>query len=170
MALRARRGQAFETMMLVISVIVAIAILTILLGFLGGISFGATDAKSVINDLLKAVERKSVGIEQKNTALFDKGVIISAAEIISGTAIQRGDVRFQCSEDAFCTDSDAPITIIEGGGGTTARLTVKSKVNGAIVACKGEASEYYVCVGRPEKLGKGDDLDPSKVCSDKCVI
>lgn len=161
------RGQAFETMMLVISVIVAIAILTILLGFLGGISFGATDAKSVISDLLKAVERKGVGIEQKGTALFDRGAIITSTEVVAGTAIQKDNVKFECAEPAFCGGgTGAPININPEGK----KVTVKSKVNGAIVVCKGDGVDYFVCIGRPEKLGKGDTDDPVTDCSNKCNI
>lgn len=163
MVMHGRRGQAFETMMLVISVIVAIAILTILLGFLGGISFGATDAKSVISDLLKAVDRKGVGLDQKAPATFDKTIF--AAEVTAGTAILKEDVKFYCEDDAtFCGGSGgAPINIGSGGASS---IKVTRKANGAIVVCKGEGkTEYSVCVGRPERLN-----DVADACSSKCEL
>ncbi len=140
--LRERRGQAFETMMLVISVIIAVAILGILTGFLANINIGSQSAKDTITTLLKQVESKNIGSASTDGATFAAADIITAVEVIQGTSIQSTKIKFKCSDPSFCSDSTAPMTT------TDTKITVTSKAKGYIFACKGPAdTNYHVCIG-----------------------
>jgi len=159
---RRRRGQAFETMMLVISVIVAVAILGVLLGFLGNISFGATGAKDTMKSLVSKIQQSGGGSEVSKRADFAEALRLKPDDIIGETPILSSNVKFWCAESEFC------------GGGTNAamdvkndQITVKTKASGAIVVCKaykGTNAKYYnICIGSSD--------DPNAVadfCDGKC--
>ncbi|MCX6767543.1 MAG: hypothetical protein NTY90_02315 [Candidatus Micrarchaeota archaeon] len=166
---RQRRGQAFETMMLVISVIVAVAILGVLLGFLGGISFGATGAKDTIKSLVSKVYQRGIGIESAPKAEFAPGNDVFVAEVIGETPIQAADVSFYCPPGLgeICGSADKPLST--GSGGTS--FKVHTKISAAISVCKGPRQagaggpSYYVCVGSTDYAS-----DLADACAQKCGL
>ena len=145
------RGQAFETMMLVISVIVAIAILGALLGILAGIpGIGTGEAKTAIRDLLKTIEQSGVGIETKEKVDFNVGVTL-VDQLVQGTSIQTDLIKLHCAPDStICGDDTKPVVI-----SSTQDLDVKKKVKGTIVVGKAsDKRQYHVCIGDIEILSK----------------
>lgn len=150
------RGQAFETMMLVISVIVAVAILTILLSFLGVINIFGENAKTVIPQMIKNIESKGAGIELKANAQFDQG-IITTDELTVDTPVQQSNIIFHCPQSTgggtLCgTSGSVPILITQGSGGESSTITMSKKTNAAIAVCKSSRStNYHICIGTKEK-------------------
>lgn len=136
------RGQTFETMMLVISVIVAIAILGVLMGFLSGVSFGAKDAKAVIPQLFAKVFQAGYGVEFEKNVEFKQGAIILKRDAIGQSAVSDANVDFSCAEstDALC-NSGGPIVLATDKIGP-----VNSKVTGVVAVCT-NGQKYHVVVG-----------------------
>ena len=160
---RQRRGQAFETMMLVISVIVAVAILGVLLGFLGGISFGATGARDTMKSLVSKIYQRGGGSEISKRADFDAGLIIKQEDIIGETPIVAANIAFDCIDNDICSGSGGAAMKLEGNK----KITVSNKVSAAIAVCKAytgtSAKTYHICIG--------DSADPEGVsngCDGKC--
>ncbi len=145
-----KRGQAFDTMMLVISVIVAIAILGLLLGFLGGIGGFGAKAKDVIPDLVKKVQAKGFGLELKENVEFNKGDSIYQRDAIGQAPISKDDLKFDCvRSDASCgTASDSPVFLGSNN------LVGNQKISLTVAVCLGELSStvgegnYLVLVGK----------------------
>lgn len=129
-------------MMLVISVIVAIAILGILLGFIGGIGTFGADARTVMSDLMKKVQQRGFGMEVKDKAEFPQGVQYYARDVVGESPVDPKNVKFECATgDARCTGQGAPITMSE-----TVIGPVSKKLQAAVAVCTGDALNYYVCV------------------------
>jgi len=142
-----KRGQAFETMMLVISVIVAVAILGILLGFIGGIGTFGANAKTVIPDLMKKVANKGYGIEVKDNVEFTAGDIILLREAIGEAPISEANVAFKCTSNAGTCGNDGsgkPLEVKESTG--EGKITVTKKISASIAVCT-DGSKYRVFVG-----------------------
>lgn len=162
---RKKRGQAFETMMLVISVIVAVAILGILLGFLGNIGGFGAGAKTVIPDLVKKVANKGYGIESKDNVEFSAGDIIVQKEAIGEAPISELKLHFVCGTvaSALCSSSGTtvPLTISD------TKVTVNKKISASIAVCTGDGSEYYVEVGN-RGSGKDGIAQTSSDAAEKC--
>lgn len=141
---RMRRGQAFETMMLVISVIVAIAILGILLGFIGGIGGFGANAKTVMPDLMKKVQARGVGLEVKDKVEFSSGDRYFPAEVVGETPVNPANVKFSCNTEAgsICgTGTEQPVTV------TSSQIVVNKKISGAVAVCSADGINYRVCIG-----------------------
>lgn len=76
------RGQAFDTMMLVISVIVALAILAVLLNIIGGITgIGQGDPSSLMHTQLKNMVTAGYGCSSPQTTTITRGTSIFAKQI-----------------------------------------------------------------------------------------
>jgi len=78
----ARRGQAFETMMLVISVIVALAILGVLTGILGQISFGTDTPDKLMHDKLKDIVPAGYGQSVPMKATLKRSTRLDLRQVI----------------------------------------------------------------------------------------
>ncbi|MFH0835604.1 MAG: hypothetical protein V1834_00385 [Candidatus Micrarchaeota archaeon] len=135
-----RRGQAFETMMLVISVIVAVAILGILLGFIGGIGTFGANAKTVMPDLMKKVSQRGSGLEIKDKVEFSAGDRIYQKDAVGEAAISPLKVKFFCQDPDLC-EGDGPLEI------TDQKIVVNSKINAVIAVCSKDGVDYKVVVG-----------------------
>lgn len=137
-------------MMLVISVIVAVAILGILLGFLGNIGGFGAGAKTVIPDLVKKVANKGYGIESKDNVEFSAGDIIVRKEAIGEAPINEEKLHFICAGSAtVCSGDSAPLNI-----GEDTKIIVNKKISASIAVCTGDGTEYYVLVGN---RGSGEE-------------
>ncbi len=169
-----KRGQAFETMMLVISVIVALAILAVLMGILGnlGTQFGS-DPKTVMRDGLREVSSKGYGLLAAKKATFEKGDIILKKDVIGDTPIQPVELKF------FGASTLAGSSCPTGTGGTANSLsiasgdsiTVCSKVEAYISVC-GDGSKisnplYCIAISRQPGGASGAATD---LCKSSCGL
>jgi len=134
------RGQAFETMMLVISVIVAVAILGILLSFLGGIGTFGANAKEVLPDLVKKVSQRGYGVEVRGKVEFTAADRFYRKNAIGESAVAENNLDFFCDDDAICGDKSAPLTVTENS------IVVNKKITGAIATCTEDGVEYHIFI------------------------
>ncbi|MBI4360565.1 hypothetical protein HY572_02205 [Candidatus Micrarchaeota archaeon] len=157
-----KRGQAFETMMLVISVIVAIAILGVLLNILGGVSFGVGDPKEIMKTELKSINSAGYGFSQPKEAEFKTGSYIDQRSVIGDAPILANQLAFGCeSGNTVCgSGKDAAIEV------TDKDITVNKNTKAFIVVCGDESKDtpnYCVGVGRQPS-------DSRDACRDACNI
>jgi len=152
------KGQAFETMMLVISVIVALAILGVLLNILGGISFGVGSAESVMQDGLKNVQSRGFGITVAKKATFEKDSLILKQSVIKDVPIPDDVFAFKCDDTIICSTNKLDVT--------ESRIDAKARLDAYIVVCGDETrSPLKYCVG----LGSSE-LNARTACTTKCDI
>ncbi|MEM4255340.1 MAG: hypothetical protein QXR53_03355 [Candidatus Norongarragalinales archaeon] len=152
------KGQAFETMMLVISVIVALAILGVLLNILGGISFGVGDPSAVMQDGLKTVQSKGFGITTAKKATFEKDALIVKRSVIQDVPIDPSELAFACN-GSICTADKLDVT--------DDKIEANIRIEAQIVICGDDTRptdpKYCVGVGRnPEEA--------RTACTSKCGI
>ncbi|MFA5246959.1 MAG: hypothetical protein WC408_03675 [Candidatus Micrarchaeia archaeon] len=144
-----KRGQAFDTMMLVISVIVAVAILGMLLGFLGGIgSFGAKYS-DVIPDLVKKINTQGVGITLQEKVEFSVGGMnpFVAQNAIGTAPISSDNVKFSCvSGDNLC-GTDNPLDVEDGS------IMINQKITATVAVCYNDqkSTTYHIIIGSVTK-------------------
>ncbi len=139
-----RRGQAFETMMLVISVIVAVAILGVLLGFLGNIGFNVANAKTVIPDLIKKVSSEGFGVEAKENVDFSQDDVIYVENMIKGSSIPAANLQICVGSNL--KSGDTPLKPPTGTITGDSAIEVKSAVRAAIAACKGKGLNVRISI------------------------
>ena len=159
------KGQAFETMMLVISVIVALAILGVLLNILGGINFtGVGDPSAVMKDGLKQIQSSGYGITTAKKATFDRGSLIRKKSVIQDIPISLTELSFACEGTAICGTGKVEIT---NPGQDTESFESNSRLEAFIVVCgdaqKSTDPKFCVGIGRLEK-------DAKNACTTKCGI
>jgi hypothetical protein len=160
------RGQAFETMMLVISVIVALAILAVLLNVvnIADIIFRPTsNPNEVMNKGLKDVVTRGTYVSQALSVVFEPSQILRST--VRGTIpdIRNEEINFAC-EGAECDDYFEQ-------GELPAKLVVKKKITMNIVVCgdsTGEATsdgnpKYCIGIARMAK-------DASAKCISECGL
>jgi hypothetical protein len=130
-------------MMLVISVIVALAILAVLMNIIGGIGVvggGAPD--TLMHDQLKDVVSKGYGYSGAKKAVFAEGTIITTDQVILPdiTSVQPNEIAF------LLPAGDDPLKdAFEGGGAAGEKLIVKRKVEANFVICgKATTPQTYV--------------------------
>lgn len=155
--LKQRKGQAFETMMLVISVIVALAILGVLLGILGNLpGVGTGDPKLVVKEELKKIAGTYSSGTQPREATLKTGVI-NTRDITDGTTLLPDSVKFIVADSL----KDGVIELGESDRSlrATRDLKVTVVVCGDPAAAGGEA-QYFVSIA-PERQGL--------LASDNCV-
>ncbi len=91
------RGQAFDTFKLMIAAVVAVAILGILMGILGGITVPGADPTNIIRDqLAKAYQYKGSTFVSTSEAQFQAGIEYSAEsfkDVIGGGS---NEIKFYC--------------------------------------------------------------------------
>ncbi len=134
-------------MMLVISVIVAVAILGVLLGFLGNIGFNVANAKTVIPDLIKKVSNQGFGVEAKENVDFAKDDVIYVENMISGSSIPAGNLQICIGGNL--KQSDSPLKLSKSSGtGLTGddNIQINSGVKAAIAACKGAGLNMRISI------------------------
>lgn len=143
------RGQAFDTMMLVISVIVAIAILGILTGILGGVNPEVNDPKALMKSTLSKIYSAGFGVSDAKEVNFKKDSVILKEEVIGNTAMNKNELNFVCaSSSTICGPGKA---IVTSGN----KIEVNSDTKANIVACGNDArSKYCIAIGRQPKEAK----------------
>ncbi|VVB67741.1 Uncharacterised protein [Candidatus Norongarragalina meridionalis] len=137
-----KRGQAFETMMLVISVIVAVAILGVLLGFISRIGPGiGGDALTTMQTQLKSVQSRGFGSSNVEKATFKEGSI-RVGELVVDLPVSANDVKFSAVDGGICGSSDTdPLKCEEK------KITINKQIVGYITTCKGESGPYVIVIG-----------------------
>jgi hypothetical protein len=153
------RGQAFETMMLVISVIVALAILGVLLSILGVFGGGIVggDPKSTMKDNFRDLHSGGgIGVSAPKRVTFKAGTTVVPKELISSLPIQSKQIKFICANnDDICSDN--PMKVDD------AIITVSSDVEVTLVTCANEGSDnnqeanYYAAVSHANKPSEATD-------------
>jgi hypothetical protein len=143
-------------MMLVISVIVAVAILSILLGFIGRIGPGiGGDAVTTMKTQLKSVQSTGYGSSNMEKATFKEGTI-RVGELIADLPLAAGDVEFVKVENGICgTDESSPLIC------DTNKVQVNKGIVGYIMTCKGDNSDKYnIVIGSEnQKTDVGNKCD-----------
>lgn len=152
MNFRQRRGQAFETMMLVISVIVALAILGVLLNILGGVG-GLFNPSNPVDSIKKELLRIGGTFSPGEAAVqvkLEKERRITTRQVTEGNpSILATDLKFVVQESL--TD------VVEFGEDF---IQANQPVDAIIVACGGGAdNQYAVAFGR-----KGREAEVSDAC------
>ena len=140
-----RRGQAFDTMMLVISVIVAVAILGLLLGFISNINSFGTKASDEIPSLMKTVNQKGYGMALQEKVEFDPGDVITGRTVVGDVSVLAKDVQFVCANhDASCSSGGA-MSLDKTNG---ILYTSGTKLSLTVAVCYDDSSQiYFVIVG-----------------------
>ncbi len=81
--MKARKGQAFETMMLVISVIVALAILNVLMGIISGVQLNVQNSvDQQMHDAVKKIADDGYGFSTPQKGVLKKGVRLTSRSIL----------------------------------------------------------------------------------------
>ncbi len=169
-----RKGQAFETMMLVISVIVALAILGVLLNILGIIGGGTigSDPKAVMTDNLRNLQSKGFGTTPPKSVEFSEEQFIYKKDLTADLPISDTNLYVACAgtagtvgENAVCSstaNSDLPIVI-----SATGTIHAKKKIKAVLVTCANEQNtgtapvhKYCVLIGAP-----GTEADTTAACT-----
>lgn len=92
-----RRGQAFDTFKLMIAAVVAVAILGILLGILGGISFSGQGFGNTAKSLLSTCSRNPVLVKPSAGQVNFQGGTIYPESMFT-TASGGRSVKFMCNQ------------------------------------------------------------------------
>ncbi len=144
---RTLRGQAFETMMLVISVIVALAILGVLLGILNTFSFSGSDAEQVFKEELKKVGGSYSPGTTPRDATMKAGKTINARVVTEDTTVLQDTVKFIVASEL----NDA-IETVDGDKAVRATRDVKVTFSVCGDPLLGSAGVYVISIA-PEKRG-----------------
>ncbi len=166
---RGLRGQAFDTMMLVISVIVAIAILGVLMNILGGVGSltGVQDPATVMKNGLKNIVSSGYGTSTPQKLDFPKDAYIDAQSVIGDAPILAAEIAFECQDTNLCSGSSGALDIKEGGRSSDlASITVNQKTQAWIVICgnadKKDTPRYCVGIAR-------QGAEARTACTSKCL-
>lgn len=156
------RGQAFETMMLVISVIVALAILAVLMNILniGNLFTQATsDPAGVMNKGLQDVVSRGYFVSQPQKVIFKPQTILRGTVKGEIPAIKTDEINFACEGDE-CGSGDS--AAIDDNGGV--KLVINKDITMNVVIC-GDSNEHKYCIGVAR-----DSAEASTACIDKCGL
>ncbi|HLC48479.1 MAG TPA: hypothetical protein VJI13_05375 [Candidatus Norongarragalinales archaeon] len=163
------RGQAFETMMLVISVIVALAILGVLLNILGIFGGGVIGGKplSIIKDGLRDLHSRGYGTNTPQKITFEKGEELRRGELVTDLPVSARDIVFKCAGEAddICGNGDdAPLAITNDN-----TITASKKMDVMVVTCANEQRDdppyYCVVITSVQKPGSA-----TETCVEVCGI
>ena len=156
------RGQAFETMMLVISVIVALAILGVLTGILGGLQIGVTSAPDqAMHDQLKQIVSSGYGYSVPQKVTLKKGTTLDLRSVVKNDLpeINPGVPSAADANVKFCVNTAPgaiPTTVLPGGVSCGASLVFGT--GGSVVKlgpAVQDVSFYFVICGDSGVSNKG---------------
>jgi len=157
------RGQAFDTMMLVISVLVAMAILAVLMNVLNSLNFNPNSAKEIMKTELKSIATSGYGTSSPKEVAFKKDEYIDVKSVLGDASITENEVQFKCGSEStdLCSGSDAPLNIEESPG--TGSIIVNKNTKAYVVVCGDDSKgQYCISVGR-------QGADAQKTCTDTCL-
>lgn len=153
-----KRGQAFDTMMLVISVLVALVILGILTTILNNINPEVNDPKALMLSSVQKIYTQGYGFSDAKEVQFKRETVaIAKGEVIGKAAINPSELAFGCG-GPVCS---GPLTV------TDSSITINSDTKAFTVACGDDRStqpvKYCVGVGRTA-------VEARTACTTKCRI
>ncbi len=157
------RGQAFDTMMLVISVLVAMAILAVLMNVLNSLNFNPNSAKEIMKTELKSIVTSGYGTSSPKQVEFKKDEYIDVKSVLGDAAVSENEVRFVCGRDSteLCTGGDAPLNLDDKEGDGS--ITVNKNTKAYVVVCGDDSKgKYCIAVGR-------QGSDARSTCTDTCL-
>ena len=154
-----KRGQAFDTMMLVVSVIVALAILAVLLNIFPNLPFPGSDYKDTVRKELKAMHTQGYGVSVPQKVTVPQGSSFFRGEAIAGLPLKTEDVGFFCDDSSICNGD--PLQLQDD----TLRSSAKIEVFLAVCANTGRAAQPNYCVSFARK-----PADASDSCIEACEI
>ena len=161
MNFRQRRGQAFETMMLVISVIVALAILGVLLNILGGVG-GLFNPSNPVESIKKELSRIGGQYSPGETPVQVKLV---KGKTIDTTEVTQNNANVIAGETTFVIEESLQDSV--EGTGQTQRFTINRDVEAVVVVCGNPEGtgqyKYAVALGRPTARNAVADACRSQV-------
>ncbi|MBI5226549.1 hypothetical protein HY994_04940 [Candidatus Micrarchaeota archaeon] len=152
------RGQAFDTMMLVISVIVAVAILGILLSILPTPK-PFDKPLDVIRTELTSINSAGFGVSLPKSVVFDKGTLILRESVVAGLPIRAEEVAFACDSSGTCGSDVLDVT------DSHIDAKVNSKAYAVVCGKDSSTNNPKYCVG----LGRQAE-DARTACVNKCRI
>ncbi len=120
--------------MLVISVIVAIAILGVLLNILTRVQPPGNDAKSELAKDFKEIYSKGFGVGQSKKLVFEKGTLILPREIKSDTPVDEAFIKFACTDNVVCSEQKLLVT-----GGT--KIDAVNRVEAFATVCGDDSND-----------------------------
>ncbi|VVB71245.1 Uncharacterised protein [uncultured archaeon] len=138
-------------MMLVISVIVALAILGVLLGFIGGVNIFGQNAPQAASSLIQKITTNP-GITEIIEADFAAATVLEPQTVTSGTTLSPSNLRIICAggdaDKTFCDTSGTPQVLITGGA---AQNKSGQKLKVSLAACKRATTKVAVlCISSKE--------------------
>ncbi len=147
-----RKGQAFETMMLVISVIVALAILGVLLNILGGVG-GLFNPSNPVDSIQKELLRIG-GTYSPGASPVE--VKLTKDQTIDSRLVTQGNPNILEDELVFAVHDSLQDSVESTGEN---RIKVTRDVQAVIVVCGDPVNaKYVVALGRPASAGEVADL------------
>ncbi|GEM_PF-1125362 len=144
-SLKSSRGQAFDTMMLVIAVIVALAILGVLVSIIGGVSSNEDNSvESQMRISLKQVSASEYGFSEPQKGVVKLGARLSSKGVVGADlpGINPDIVRFCISRDTESGFEDAAVPATPG---TPCDLTTGSGATEVGPTGKQTAFWFVVC-------------------------
>lgn len=136
-----KRGQAFETIMMVIAVIVALAILGFLTGILEnlGTMFNPSDPVKTMTSALSGAGSYNSGTSPQVLSFTTAGQKINTIQLTQNTQWSSNNVYFVCTPALAQTKS---ISVVQQGSGATSSqvLTINNKVTVEMVVCGNSAA------------------------------
>jgi hypothetical protein len=153
-----KRGQAFDTMMLVISVIIAVAILGVLLFFLNQINVFGKKAGDVIPRLVKDVSQKGYGIQVEDGVEFKASETFLIKDAIGASSVSKNQIIFDCyigsDFDPFCDpgDVEAPLDLEPPTAPT--QIIARGNAKVSVAVCFGDSYAASANIGSRDLAGK----------------
>ncbi len=157
------RGQAFDTMMLVISVLVAMAILAVLMNVLNSLNFNPNSAKEIMKTELKSIVTSGYGTSSPKQVEFKKDEYIDIKSVLGDASVSEGEVQFKCGSQSteLCSGGDSPLVIDDAK--STGSITVNKNTKAYVVVCGDDSKgEYCISVGR-------QGADARQTCTETCL-
>lgn len=155
------RGQAFDTMMLVISVIVAMAILAVLLGFIKGIPVLGQEPVNIIRTDISNVQQAGFGVQPAQKLVFTKDSLVLREAVTANLPIRPEEVAFACySGSVICGDNALVVS--------DNSMDAKQDLTAYGVVCGNErsgTSDVLYCVG----IGR-NSAEARDACVARCNI
>jgi hypothetical protein len=123
------RGQAFEPLMLVLTVVIAVTVLALITNFYAQIPSLGTGAKPASQKLVRLVWERGFGAQSVAEVEWPSGERIFKPELTGETGVREEDLAFVCLDEGLC----GPGNPLDAPGGKW--FEAHRKVTSALAAC-----------------------------------
>lgn len=145
-------------MMLVISVIVAIAILGILLGFLGNVTIIGADAKQVIKDNVKEVYNKGYGVTVSDRIDFKQDTVLVGKDL-TNDLFSAEQIELHCAGDDSICGEDAENSIEIRNDDENPSIIVNKGAKAYVAVCTESGVTYHVVISTTSSAARDECLE-----------